>query len=454
MAQPLRKLIPIRVYLLLLFEALIVAGSNVAVTFAYMGTDAALFLEYEGGALRIGIVALTYVIAAYLFNFYKRDHTLSRIVLALQLSQLIGIIILVQSVLAFVDTTLVLPSAVVIGSSALMLAVLITWRILLRPAVWNLFGAQQLLFVGHGGAVELLAHVFRNNPTLGIEVVGHVVEHGTELPADWPVLGSFRDLPAIIRQVSPDRIIVGASGIWDKSLLKVLADLKAGGILVESEGQAYESIAGRVYSFGIEPFTVIFRNDLAAAPSSIALQSLYTNVLALAGIIFALPLIILIAVGLKFTRRGAALSKTPCRGLHGIPFSMYRFRLGSDWFSRFLVRYHLDGMPQMVNVVRGEMAFIGPRADRLEFDRILTEHIPFYRQKYYVKPGLIGWSQLHCDASPWEDTLQRLEYDLYYIKHMSLTLDAYILVCVVKMLLLDRDDPASTVQMREPAVTD
>lgn len=454
MAQPLRKLIPARVYLLLLFEALLVAGSNLLVTFIAMGSDAPLFLEYEGGELRIAVVAITYMVAAYLFNFYKRDQTISRVVLALQISQLIGIILLVQSLLAFVDPSLVLPSVLVISSSAVTLVVLIVWRIFLRPAVWNLFGAQDLLFVGHGGAIEFLANSFRTNASLGTNVTGHVVEPGTEVPSDWTILGSFKDLPAIVRQVQPDRIIVGASGISHRSLLKVLADFKAAGMLVESEGQAYESISGRVYSFGIEPFTVIFRNDLAAPASAIALQSLYTNLLALIGILIALPLIILIGFLLMIARRGGVLSTTACRGLHGIPFNMYRFRISDDWCSRLLVRYRLDGLPQMVNVIRGEMALIGPRADRLEFDRILTDCIPFYRQKYYVKPGLIGWSQLHCNTAPWEDTLERLEYDLYYIKHMSLTLDAYILVLVLKGFLLDRDDPATMLQMRESPVSD
>jgi lipopolysaccharide/colanic/teichoic acid biosynthesis glycosyltransferase len=86
-------------------------------------------------------------------------------------------------------------------------------------------------------------------------------------------------------------------------------------------------------------------------------------------------------------------------------------------------------------MIRGEMALTGPRAERVESDAVLSELIPFYRQRQYVKPGILGWSQLHCDPEPTEDTFARIEYDLYYIKHISLVLDAYIVVRALKWIL-------------------
>jgi lipopolysaccharide/colanic/teichoic acid biosynthesis glycosyltransferase len=152
---------------------------------------------------------------------------------------------------------------------------------------------------------------------------------------------------------------------------------------------------------------------------------------------------ILIALLLAVARRGQLMTRRVCVGLHGIPFTVYRFRCGTDGVSRLLARFKLDGLPQILNVVRGEMALIGPEPERVEFSHVLNELIPFYRQKQTVKPGLIGWSQLHCDADASADALTRLEYDLYYIKHISLVLDAYIAIRALKWILTEESNRES-----------
>jgi lipopolysaccharide/colanic/teichoic acid biosynthesis glycosyltransferase len=205
-----------------------------------------------------------------------------------------------------------------------------------------------------------------------------------------------------------------------------------------------------VYSSGLEPYTVIFRNELSAPPGSVALQSIYTNLLALASVVVMLPLVVLIAIVVRLTHSGPVLSRTTCVGLHGIPFTRFRFRCdGRDLVSRFLTRFKLDALPQILNVVRGEMALIGPRAERIEFNQILTALIPFYRQKQSVKPGIMGWSQLHCDVQPTEDTLARLEYDLYYIKHISLVLDAYTVIKAFKWVLTNPETEQEKVAIHD-----
>lgn len=438
--QPLRKLISIRLYLLSLIEAGLTALCYVAATYVYLPLEAPTYLEYESGLLRIGLIAVTFLIASYLFDFYKQIHVRSQLVLTLQLCQLVGIIVLLQAAFAFIHQELVLPQTVVLLGSAFTLLVLIAWRLFVRPALWNAFGAYQIVFVGCNGAVQGLAEAFAADPTLGMNVAGYVVAP-SESSAVHPALGSYDELVRIVSEIKPDRIIVGG-GLYHKPLLKKLFDLKSSGMVVEVAEDAYEEMFGRIYSRSLEPYTVIFRDELSARPGNLALQSIYTNLLALAGVLVTLPLMILIAIAIKVTRRGPVLSKNLCIGLHGIPFHMYRFRcspLATDRISRLLVRYKLDGLPQALNIIRGEMALIGPRAERVEFDSFLSDLIPFYGQRHYVKPGVLGWSQLHCDPKDTEDTLARIEYDLYYIKHISLVLDAYILIRALKWVMSDRE---------------
>jgi lipopolysaccharide/colanic/teichoic acid biosynthesis glycosyltransferase len=305
--------------------------------------------------------------------------------------------------------------------------------------VWNAIGTQKLLFAGSSPAAERLAEAFRAQPALGMEVAGYVGD-AAAAPHATPVLGNFSDLRKVIASLQPDRVIVSSDNLRDRGILKTLFDLRAGGMTVETAGDVYEGIFGRVYSRGVEPYTVIFRNELSAPPGSVALQSIYTNVLALAAIIITFPIMALIGILLRITRRGAVLDKHVCVGLHGIPFNRYRFRCSladGRLLSRFLIRFKLEALPQVLNIVRGEMALIGPRPERVEFSQVLDQLIPFYRQKQSVKPGIMGWSQLHCDPSPSEDSLARLEYDLYYLKHISLVLDMYTMIRAVKWVLTD-----------------
>jgi lipopolysaccharide/colanic/teichoic acid biosynthesis glycosyltransferase len=217
---------------------------------------------------------------------------------------------------------------------------------------------------------------------------------------------------------------------------------------VESAADTYETIFGRVYCRAVDPYTVIFRNELSARAGSVALQSIYNNLLAVASVVIMLPFLVLIAVALRISRRGSVLVKHTCVGLYGQHFTRYRFRCqGNDALSRFLLKTKLEALPQILNIFRGEMALIGPRAERVEFSRIIDDVIPFYRQRYSVKPGVMGWSQLHCDTTPFEDTLARIEYDLYYLKHISLVLDAYILLRAFKWVLSDRQAPSAAKQI-------
>jgi lipopolysaccharide/colanic/teichoic acid biosynthesis glycosyltransferase len=106
---------------------------------------------------------------------------------------------------------------------------------------------------------------------------------------------------------------------------------------------------------------------------------------------------------------------------------------------RWLRRLRLDELPQFLNVLRGEMAIVGPRPERPEFVKTLEEQIPFYRQRHCVKPGITGWAQInHKYGNTLEDTIKKLEYDLYYIKNLSPALDAYIVFHTLKTMLLSR----------------
>jgi lipopolysaccharide/colanic/teichoic acid biosynthesis glycosyltransferase len=436
--RPLRVFLSRRVLLLTILEFCLVALSFIAACYIFMPLGAELYLQYEGGLARIAIIGVSFVLANYLLDLYTKIRVRSHALVALQLAPVVGVMILLQAAVAYINPDAVLPQTVTVAGSAITFLVLLLWRIYVHPRLWLAFGTPRVLFVGNDSAIQNIAQTIRERPLVGLSVAGYLVED--DVPINGTVLGGFKDLRQVVKAIAPERIIVGLPEVNDQQLMKNLFELRLSGSSVEDAAAVYEGIFGRIYSPGIKPYMVVFRDELSAKPASLALQSIYTNLVALAVVILTAPLLLIITIALKIARRGPVLVKHRYVGLHGIPFTLFRFRCsptGEDAISRVLRRWHVDGLPQVLNIVRGEMALIGPRPDRVEFADRLIGLMPYYRQRYQVKPGIVGWSQVNCARFNTEDSITRMEYDLYYIKHISLLLDAYVMVSAIKYLLTD-----------------
>ena len=176
------------------------------------------------------------------------------------------------------------------------------------------------------------------------------------------------------------------------------------------------------------------------------------------GLLLALPIMAVVAILVRLTSPGPSLYSQLRTGMHGEPFRLYKFRsmrqdaevaTGAVWaskddpritkFGRFLRKSRLDELPQLFNVVKGEMSVVGPRPERPEFVSTLSEQIPFFPHRHCVRPGITGWAQInHKYGDTLQDTVTKLEYDLYYIKNLSPVLDFYIMFQTAKVMLLSR----------------
>ena len=188
------------------------------------------------------------------------------------------------------------------------------------------------------------------------------------------------------------------------------------------------------------------------------LQNVYSWVLGVILLVITLPLMAVVAVLVRLTSPGPILFRQKRVGLNGSVFQVFKFRsmhnnaearTGAVWATRddprvtplgkWLRRLRLDELPQLFNVVRGEMSLVGPRPERPEFVEILQEKIPYYAQRNCVKPGITGWAQINYKyGETIEDSLIKFEYDLYYIKNMAVSLDLYIMFHTAKIMLLGR----------------
>jgi len=309
--------------------------------------------------------------------------------------------------------------------------------------VLRVVGAQRILLVGMCPLLLEMAGHIRAHPELGLEVIGYVddADPPGAPPEAGKLLGPVSALARIVAEAAPDRMVVGFAERRGRMPIADLLQLRYSGMAIDEASAAYEQLSGRVLLDELRPAEMLLSGAFRPRTQWLVYQAVGHWLLALILTILSAPLLLLAAVLLKLSSHGPLLSRRKCTGLGGRPFHLYRFRLagaggGGNGAQRFVARWRLDALPHLWNVLRGDICFVGPRAERTEFACALSERIPFYRQRYGVKPGITGWAQINTPRDQPEDTLRRLEYDFYYLKHFSRGLDAYILVHTLRDLLL------------------
>jgi len=432
----LRSLFSTRVLSLIVPETLLIFSCYILAAYWSGGADPSVFLWYDNGLLQIALVVAGVLAGLQLNKLYVQVGVRSKILLLQQLCLALGVTFLLESLLSYSrNPFLVLAPSIMLSGSALTLAALLVWRIFYSTVLWKAFGTKRVLFYGTNAAILEAGRSLAAHPELGLSTVGYI-DDGLEAGAlldGARVLGSTADLERVVSEVHPDRIVVGVAERRGGLPLRKLLDLQFRGIEVQPVGELYETACERVCLAELLPSQLIFSDELGGRRGAIAFQSIYSNIVALAGLLLLAVLIAPIAVAIKLSSRGPVVETHPRLGLNMVPFTLYRFRCrradGSlTRLGRWLRRLHLDALPQLVNVIRGEMSLVGPRPHRPEFIPVLMEKLPHYGQRHSFRPGIMGWSQLNCDYSRMRDAAEALEYDLYYIKHVSPALDAYIVL--------------------------
>jgi lipopolysaccharide/colanic/teichoic acid biosynthesis glycosyltransferase len=203
-----------------------------------------------------------------------------------------------------------------------------------------------------------------------------------------------------------------------------LLQMRSSGVVMETASEFYESALERVSTRHLRPTRFLF-GGLTPKRQNLAVQAIYSNLIVLGMLIVALPVLLVLMILLKVTAPSQPVfQKWRCAGFNNVPFTLLRFSSRS-WLGRALRSLRLEGLPQLVNVVRGELSLVGPRPKRVEFVNQLSRHIPYYPERLTVRPGLTGWAQIH---SPGADALLELEYDLFYTANLSPGFDFRIII--------------------------
>jgi len=429
---------------------------------AYLTFDVApdIFLIDDGGLWHISLVVAVIILGIYFHDLYEDYRVRSRILLLQQVSLVLGMAFVLQAALSYARSSFLLPKWLMVYGSIGVLVLLPAWRILFAEVVSRALGAQRILFLGSSQAVREIISYIAERPDLGLAALGYLDqdENAPEEICGVPLLGAMEALGPTVAEQRPDRIVVGMTERRNRLPMEQLLRLRLSGVHIEEAAVTFETLFHRVSTLDLRPSQLIFSTELGPRPQSVALQSVYSWLLGLIGMLVTLPIMGLTAVLVRATSPGPALFRQTRVGLGGSTFTLFKFRsmyqdaearTGAVWatrddpritpLGRWLRRLRLDELPQLFNVIRGEMSVVGPRPERPEFVAVLEERIPFYVQRHCIKPGITGWAQInHKYGDTIEDSLKKLEYDLYYIKNLALSLDAYIIFHTAKTMLLGR----------------
>ena len=433
----LRSLFSSRTLSLAVPDTILIFSCYILAAYWTSGADPTVFLLYDNGLLQIAIVVGGVLIGLQLNKLYVQVGVRSKILLVQQLCLTLGVTFLLESLLSYTrNSDLLLSTSIMLLGSALTLVVLFAWRLLYSALFWKGLGARRVLFYGASPSAQEASRGLAAHLELGMATAGYIDD---EQPAGTPmngasVLGATADLERVIAEVQPDRIVVAVDEPRRGLPFRELLDVQLRGVQIQRVSELYEVACERVCLSELMPSQLIFSDELGARRGAVALQAIYSNIAALAGLALLAVLLIPAAIAIKLSSPGPVMEEQARWGLNLVPFTLYRFRCRRadgrlTGPGAWLRRLRLDGLPQLLNVIRGEMALVGPRPHRPEFIPALMEQMPYYGQRHAVRPGILGWSQLNCDYGDRpRDACEALEYDLYYIKHMSPALDAYIVL--------------------------
>jgi len=461
MVRLFRVFVPTSVVTLLLSEVILIFSCYVLACFFVLDTDPTIYLLYEGGLTRITLVVGCVMLGIYFHDLLTEFRIRSRVVLLQLVCLVVGLAFLTQALLSYLkQPDWIMPRYVMILGSGLVLVFLPAWHLIYANVVMRALGSDRVLFLGTSSLVQEIGEHIAEHPEVGLSAIGYLddcQDPGPELPSMRRV-GCIADVVRAVKETNPDRIVVGMTERRGRLPVHELLDLRFSGIRIEDALTTYESTFGRICVRGLRPSQLIFSAELGPRRNRVFWQSVYSFVLALLATIVTAPIMLLVAIIVKLSSPGPVFFRQSRVGRDGVPFMVYKFRsmyadaeaaTGAVWATkddprvtaagRWLRKLRLDELPQLLNVVRGEMSIVGPRPERPEFVETLTEQIPYYRQRHCVKPGITGWAQINLKYSDsLEDTIKKLEYDLYYIKNLAVTLDAYIIFHTVKVMLLSR----------------
>ncbi len=445
---------PIRTLILLLGEALIVWTSFLVAAVVTLREDSYLVLNYEGGYIKLFIFTGVVLLCSHWFDLYDTARLNTRGELYFRLLMVPGLLAFLTAGVSYFRPDFLLGGrSTALGLLIVSLA-LFGWRIGYGWLVQLPVLVERVYVLGTGERAERLVQGLRKNPETGVEIASW----SGKLEGAVTRESVAAHLMEVVSKQKVHRVIVAVADRRGTLPMEELLKLRMQGIKIEEATSWLEKISGKIEVENLYPSWLVFNDGFRRSTVFTMVRRAASVMISLIGIVLTLPLLPWIMLAIRLDSKGPVFYRQTRVGKNERLFKVVKFRTmredaefgtGAQWagnndprvtrVGKFLRTTRLDEIPQLWCVLKGDMAFVGPRPERPEFIERLSQEVPYYGVRHMVRPGVTGWAQIKYKyGSTVEDAREKLQYDLFYIKNASLGLDLLIIFQTVKTVLLRR----------------
>lgn len=452
--------IPTKILVLLISEGLLIMLGLAAATWMRF---LSVHLEYAGThtVARFMVVVFVCILALYYNDLYDLQSMNSKARLLVALLQALGVACIALAVIYYIAPNLSLGRGIAALSVPTIVSLVFSWRWLLESkGFFFLRSPERLLILGTGSTGIDLTREICSRPDLNLKVLGFLDEKGENIGKSLVnpgIVGGLDDLETLVRQRNVDRVVMSLKEKRGLMPYRELLRLRFAGVVVEDAHTVFERISGRIALERLSPSWLIFSDGFRKSGFVLAIKRGIDVMASLVGIALSLPVMALVAVAILVETGRPVLFRQKRVGLNGELIEILKFRSmrqdsekgGPSWAAdgdsritrvgAFIRKYRLDELPQFFNILEGEMSLVGPRPEQPYFCEMLEAQVPFFAHRHTVRPGVTGWAQIKYQyGASIEDAKRKLELDLFYIKHLSVSLDLAIIFETVKVILLGK----------------
>lgn len=393
----------------------------------------------------------------YFNSFYDLSKMVLISKLASKLAQSLGAVCILLCLVYLVLPTKIINRTNLIMAIMLIATLISAWRFLFHILLKSRKLLKRIVIVGTGNLAKQVAHEI-NKQGIGIDLLGFIGNGQKEVGniiSNPMIIGTYDQLFYIAERCKPVTMVVAIDDRRNGLPLEELLACRLKGVCIEDHVTFLEKITGRLMVDNLKPSHLIFCDGFKKLKWLIPIKRVIEIVLSILLLVILLPLIFVIAIFIRIESKKPIIFRQERVGLNGKSFTLYKFKSmkngaemhsGPVWakegdnrvtrVGRYIRKYRLDEILQLWNVIKGDVSFVGPRPERPYFVEKLRTSIPYYDLRHSVKPGITGWAQIrHPYGASQEDALEKLKYDLYFIKNLSVFFELLILFETIKVVL-------------------
>jgi len=451
------KFVPLRAIAFMIGEFALIFAAVCAgyLLFAGMAVLGDLPLLVARGLL----VTWVFQLCLYYFDLYEFSEKQNLYDMAMRITQAWGAGCVIIAIIYLIFPPIIIGTRIFLTAFLVAYIGVVLWRGVYVLMIEHRLFTTRLLVLGSGEQSGRIVRKLAQLIDSGYAVIAQVGEGDRPglIAPEAAVYTDPSELSALVRRHRIEVLVVALDDRRGKMPIRELMECKLAGLKIVNGITFFEGLTGTILVENVNPSWIIFSEGFQKKRRIELVKRTMDIVLSLAGLVVSLPITVLSALIIKLESPGAVLYRQVRVGTGGRTFELIKFRSmrqdaepdGPVWaaerdprvtrYGNFIRKTRIDELPQLWNVLRKDMSFVGPRPERPEFVQGLQERIPYYSLRHTVRPGLTGWAQIKYPyGASEEDALRKLEYDLYYVKNLNVVMDTMIILQTIKTVLFQK----------------